>query len=130
MTPLIDVVFLLLIFFVCAAIGHTKEAKVETSLGPGVSKVPSPEELPPFQTQLWVKLEIDQKTEDVSIDINGQTYTNVDEVIAVLKALGEAAPENPVILDVGPGVLYGNVLRIHDSCRLAGFESINFAADP
>jgi biopolymer transport protein ExbD len=129
MTPLIDVVFLLLIFFLCAAIGQTKESKLETKLGPGTSKATSIEDLPPLETQLWVKLLKSPENEKLVYEINGQAYQSWDEVSETIKTLAEISPETPVILDIADGVEYGDCIAVHDLCRLVKFESINFAVE-
>jgi biopolymer transport protein ExbD len=130
MTPLIDVVFLLLIFFVCASTGLMKEAQLQTKLSPGTSKAPDASELPPWKTPLWLKVTPRTSGNGVEIDLNGQKYASREEIGPILAGLAQAAPENPVILDIAPGVKYGETVQLHDLCRSLNFESINFAVDP
>ncbi|MBA3315830.1 MAG: biopolymer transporter ExbD [Planctomycetota bacterium] len=128
MTPMIDVVFLLLIFFVCASVGQTADALLPTELAAGGIAA----ELPPIEPQeierLWMKL-LRQGDQTVA-ELNGTVHPNLDDVSAVLVGLQDAGvtAEMPVVLDVGSEVPMGDAIRVYDECLTAGFTTINFAA--
>ena len=130
MTPMIDIVFLLLIFFVCAAAGAVYESVVSTDLAAAgaVASTDAPVESEPWKVEIWLKLRSDA-ARGLIIDMNGTAYTDLDQLERQLRALAEVEATNPVILDVGDGVRWGEVIDLYDRCRRAGLQSVNFAAD-
>lgn len=126
MTPLIDVVFQLLIFFICASVGHLREWLLPIDFGAGVgveSAIPAEQPL----GEVWVRL--DSQAGQTVVNIAGTNYTDWSQVSRVLTALGETAAEIPVILEIAPEVPMGEVIRVDDLCRLAKFESVSFVAE-
>jgi len=129
MTPMIDVVFLLLIFFVCAAVGQMREALVAADLPAGgiASVTPPPEE--PVLGRALVSLRSNAQGQTVA-ELNGTTYVDLAELEAQLREIAAVAPEIPVILDIGEDVEFGDVMSVYDTCRSAQFQAVNFAVDP
>ncbi|MGQ0636193.1 MAG: ExbD/TolR family protein [Planctomycetaceae bacterium] len=133
MTSMIDVVFLLLIFFVCAAAGAAYELLLPTDLAaegatPSVERPQATERQLP-RDQVWIRLSVDDAGR-LLMRLNNTDYDSFDALQQVLLNLGEAAPENPVILDIAPEVLAGEMVRVYDTCRAARFRSIWFHAAP
>jgi biopolymer transport protein ExbD len=127
MTPMIDVVFLLLIFFICAAAGQVKEAVLSTEMAStGAISNDQSAERDPWVVDIWLRLEHQQ--EETTVNMNGTDYSPVVEIEQPLRLLGEVSPENPVILQVAGSVPMADVIAVYDLCESAGFESINFAA--
>ena len=130
MTPMIDIVILLLIFLVCAAAGAISESLFSTPLAPGgVVESPRGGEKKAWVTELWLKLRRSEQGDRTIVALNDRDYDDVALLEAQLKTLAEVAPESPVILDIQPEVPLGDMIRIWDACRGARFQSINFAAD-
>jgi len=128
MTPMIDVVFLLLIFFVVAAAGQVRESVLPTEMtAAGNVESDEPVERDPWIVEVWLALRSGDSGQTV-IDMNGRRYPDVDALAEPLTTLAELTPENPVILDIGPRVPMRDVIAVYDLCRGAGFESVNFAA--
>ncbi|MCA9076384.1 MAG: biopolymer transporter ExbD [Planctomycetaceae bacterium] len=128
MTPMIDIVFLLLVFFVVAAAGQVQESLLPTELtAAGGIESDQPIERDPWIVEVWLRLRTDEIGQTI-IDMNGTEYATVDALAAPLNALAELTPDNPVILDNGPNVPMRDVIAVYDLSRAAGFESINFAA--
>jgi len=127
MTPMIDVVFLLLIFFVCASAGQVHEALLPTKLAAGdiTSREAPPAERP--LGEVWLRLKQDGSR--TRIELNDRQYDDFDTVRTTLKALAEAAPEIPVILDIDENVPLGAMIRAYDICRADGFDTVSFAAE-
>lgn len=128
MTSMIDVVFLLLIFFVCAAAGNVYELLLPTDLaaaGSIESAVPV-EPLKPAD-EIWVYLTAGPAGE-TKMRVNGAEYASFGELRRVLLGLAEIAPENPVILDIAPDIEAAEMIRVYDTCRAANFQVINFSA--
>jgi biopolymer transport protein ExbD len=78
---------------------------------------------------VWVKLSLDRPSGRTVADMNGTAYEDLSQLKAQLRALSELSPDSPVILDNGDEVPLGDVISVYDTCRAAGFESVNFAAD-
>ncbi len=132
MTPMIDVVFQLLIFFVCGAAGSIQEAVLATDLsatGGVASVVQPPEEREAWKLEIRLRVERDPASGAPAVDMNGTRYTDFDPLERTLQSLAAIEAENPVILDVGPGVAWGTVIDLYDRCRRAGLKSVNFAVD-
>ena len=135
MTPMIDVIFLLLIFFVCTASFQPPEEILPTSLSlPGT-----------IDSQIRVEPELEDLDEvvvkvfleggDAYCRVNQQEPRSleedraVEEVRAVLVAIARRVkPDVPVILDVAGDVPMEDVIDVYDLCRQAGLEKIRFAA--
>ncbi len=127
MTPLIDVVFLLMIFFVCTASFQLPEGVLPSSLlAAGTAKSEVVVE-PEIQLQrVVVKLQVGGS--DLVWIVNDRPYGSLAAVRDVLTAVAEIDPALPVILDVEGAVPLGDVIDVYDLCRLVGFSKIQFAA--
>lgn len=130
MTPMIDVVFLLLIFFVCASIGQIPESLLPTPLSSGALEAADQVDVPKPLGEVWVKLRrIHGPEETVTrAELNDQVYDDWAQLRGTLRELAAVAPEIPVILDIGQAVPVGDLVDIYDTCRAAGFDSVKFAA--
>lgn len=130
MTPMIDVVFLLLIFFVCAATGKVQEAVLTSDLSGGSteSELATPEPQDFGEVRVYVQRQAGQTV--AQVNTGGETYTDRNRLKQTLRLLASATTEVPMILDVRPDVPAGDVIDIFDTCLGAGFESISFAAGP
>ncbi len=128
MTPLIDVVFLLLIFFVCASVGQIPESLLPSEIAAGGLDADTViERETPFD-EVWLHL---IRTEDkrTHIELNNRRIEQFAELQAILGELSQDVPEIPVILDIDPEVPWGDLIRVYDTCLAAQFESIHFAVD-
>ncbi len=128
MTPMIDVIFLLLIFFVCTASFQAVEEILPTNLilpGSIAADVPLDPELEDLDEIVVKVLWHDGR---VSWQINRRDYGRLDQVRAVLAAAAQVKIDLPVILDVDPDVPLENVIDVYDLCRRIGLEKVQFAA--
>ena len=128
MTSMIDVIFLLLIFFVYSASFRAAEEVLPTrfSLPGSVDAVaeidPEVEDLDPIVVKILAG------EAKVRWQINDVDYSQLAEVRAVLTTVKRVQADLPVILDVEPAVPMDNVIDVYDLCRLVGLERIQFAA--
>jgi len=128
MTPMIDVIFLLLVFFVCTASFRPPEQILPTQVSlPGSE----PTETPPDEEfedldDLVVKV-LWRQTRPVW-ELNGRQYASLGEVRTVLEAAQRVQPGLPVILNVEPAVPMHHVIDLYDLCRLVGLDRVQFAA--
>jgi biopolymer transport protein ExbD len=150
MTSMIDIVFLLLIFFVCASVGQVRELLMATNLSAG--SIDSPEKVEPEESllgQVWLQLKRTKamttvEVDDIVFQISGnqdhesenqnpadekQQINGCEQLRVFLSELSAAAREIPVILDTGPDVPIGDMIVVYDLCKAAEFESIDFAID-
>jgi biopolymer transport protein ExbD len=134
MTPMIDVVFLLLIFFVCTASFQIAESILPTRLNnSGASAVRLPPELEEVQLER-ILIEVGQQespaaaAEDlVRYRVNGQPCASLSRLGEIVGALAQIDSALKVVLDIGGQVPLGNAIDVYDRCRLAGLHQIQFA---
>ncbi|MFH1302139.1 MAG: biopolymer transporter ExbD [Planctomycetota bacterium] len=127
MTPMIDVVFLLLIFFISASANQIREFLLPTELATG--SIESTETVPQEKPlgEVWLKLK--RQNNQTIVELNEREYARFDQLKQTLIALAELAPEIPVILDIEEDVPLGDMIRTYDIGLAAGFNSIHFATD-
>jgi biopolymer transport protein ExbD len=128
MTPMIDVVFLLLIFFVCAAARQVRESLLGADLpAGGIASAQAEEQPKPQLDRVWLTL---RKGPDgvTRAELNGTEYS-LGQVEQPLRQLAQIAPEIPVVLDIDGDVALGDMIHVYDACRSAHFESVHFAVD-
>lgn len=126
MTSMIDVVFLLLIFFVCTASFQEPEVRLPTHLlAQGTAPTDTPAPPDPFEP---VRVQVAREGEAVVWTLAGRTIRARGEIRSALAALAQAAPEVPVVVDPAGPTPIGDVIELYDFCRVAGFAKIQFAA--
>jgi biopolymer transport protein ExbD len=125
MTPMIDVIFLLLVFFVCTASFVPPEGMLPTNLSQSGSTVeiilPKPEQLDIVR----ILLTFDQTPH---WKVEGNLCRSLQEVRQILNKLCELRQDIPVIIDSEETVPMEHVIDVYDSCRAAGLSKIQFAA--
>ncbi len=128
MTSMIDCVFLLLIFFVCASVGQLRESMLGTELPSGgvAANVAPPQDAPLDDVKVYLRREAGATT----FEVNQRRHRDFAELEETLRGLAEIAPEIPVILDIDGSVPLGDVVATYDTCRSARFQSIHFATGP
>jgi biopolymer transport protein ExbD len=129
MTPMIDVIFLLLIFFVCTASFSAPEEVLATHLllpGTVDSEVPIPPELEDLEELI---IEVSWREGRPLWKVFSSDYDELPQLKEkVLLKVHKLQADLPVILDVAPNVPMKNVIDVFDLCREIGFEKIQFAA--
>lgn len=127
MTPMIDVIFNLLIFFVCTVSFQPPEEVLPTYLSMlgAAANVPRPPEIQDFDD---VVVKIVAHGDQVAWEINKQQYTALAQVREVLRAIAGVKNDLPVIIDSEGDIPLGDVIDLYDLCRLSGFQKIQFAA--
>ena len=124
--PLIDVVFLLLIYFMVTASLIKKEADLAFMLP---AKVPSTE---PILLPIEVLIEVSE-TGDISINgiVFGQTGLALDDLVFELMSYKEAAEasKSDFIVNILPDdkALHGRIVRVMDACAAAKVKNMSFS---
>ena len=125
-TPLIDVVFLLLIYFMVTASLIQKEADLSFML-PAVTKPDDPIILP-----IEVLIEVSEAG-DISIEgmVFGQGSSNLDDLIGQLITLKQAAEssDSELIVNILPSdkALHGRIVKVMDACAAANVKNMSFS---
>ena len=128
MTPMIDVVFLLLVFFVLASIGQEPESLLPAELGKGntetQAELPEPEDFPSQTVRIRLAL---TENRNLLIEINEQPVSTPRDLTQRLQTLAELDPGTRIILNVEDSVSVQQFIGIYDLCQLLPFESISLA---
>jgi biopolymer transport protein ExbD len=128
MTPMIDVIFQLIIFFICTSSFRPPETVLPTNLsfpgavGASVAVDPMVKDL----DEIVVKLH--WSDQGIAWEINKRQYHTLADVRGVLAAVARVKIDLPVILDVNRQVPLENVIDVYDLCRHLGLEKVRFAA--
>ena len=128
LTSMIDVIFLLLIFFVFTSNFKPPEKKLETRLNGDAFVAQTPK----TQTErdLDKILVVIGRTRDggTVYQANGTLCQNVGELENIFLQLADVARETPVSLAPEPNVTLEATLDAYDCARRAGLARINFVA--
>jgi biopolymer transport protein ExbD len=130
MTPMIDVVFLLLIFFLWSVGSHVAEYVLpgQLAVSGGASEQPTLNEPPPELDFDAIVIRLLWDGQAVTWTVNEAPLASLDEVRAFLANIGRIKRDMPVILHPDPLVPLGDVINVYDAARLERFEKIQFAA--
>jgi len=129
MTPMIDVVFLLLVFFVWTASFQAVEYLLPSSLSQkqGTGQTTNQNEPPPEVEFEDIVIRITFVDDRPAWSVNGQPAASLAEVHDRLVLVADIKTDSPVILHPDETVPVGNVIDVYDATRLAGFSQIQFA---
>jgi len=146
MTPMIDVTFLLLIFFLLTLKFKTLEGKLSAYLPKDVGvNTSDAEEIEKVEILIKVINEgnkLDAKgenpwtekgtrfsydsTRELTYKVGATTFTDIGLLEERLKTLYEADDERPATIDSRPKTVYEDVVRVLDATINAGFTNITF----
>ena len=122
LTPLIDVVFLLLIFFMVSTT-FQKDAVIEVEL-PGVSpETSAPEEEPPESIELTVDREGNYYINDKALVNN-----SMDTLVRAIEREAGERRDMPFVINADAAASHQSVIRVMDAAGSSGFQKITFAA--
>ena len=117
LTPMIDVVFLLLCFFVTSQIFAQWETEIDIAL-PTAATGDMPQRLP---GEVIINV-----LADGTAVVNGQTLDDA-ALRAMMDRLVQLFPGQPVLLRADKSTAYEHVVRVLDTCRQADIWNILFA---
>jgi biopolymer transport protein ExbD len=129
MTPMIDVVFQLLIFFVWTAGFQVTEYLLTGSLSSATGTLPGAPRTPPPPERDFDDLVIRLfwKQGQPAWRLNDTPLASLAEVRARLRAVAAINPAAPVILHPDRDVPLGHVIDVYDVARRVGFRKVQFA---
>jgi biopolymer transport protein ExbD len=112
LTPLIDMVFLLLIFFLVATTFHQTEREMQVAL-------PHAAFAGPISTSLReIVINVDQ---DGGIIVSGRTV-DADDLRSIIEQAVAVNPDQKVTVRGDRRAAYGNVARVLDICKGGGVQ--------
>ena len=129
MTPMIDVVFLLLIFFVWTASFRIAEEVLPTAVSeirgaepvPAATPPPAEADFPDLIVRVhWIDGAPSWQLNDQSID----QLTSLQAQLQQVFLINESAP---VVIFPDPATPLGDVIDVYDVSRLVGFSEVQFA---
>ncbi|HIF30866.1 MAG: biopolymer transporter ExbD [Pirellulaceae bacterium] len=127
MTPMIDVVFLLLIFFVWTASFHLPEFALPTSVTTidGVTSVPT--DPPPEQDFEEIVVRVQLEGGNTVWQINDQPQPSLAAVRDRLQQIASINPDVPIIIHPDDEVEAGDAIDAYDMARLLQFTHVALA---
>lgn len=129
LTPMIDVVFLLLVFFIWNARLQELEYVLPSQLSAVTGNQNQRPVDPPPETDFDdVVVRIRWTNNQPSWSINENPVTSLEQLQQKLATIREIKRDAPVILHPDKQVPLGDVIDVYDRSRSAGFEQIQFAA--
>ncbi|MFM1921943.1 MAG: hypothetical protein RLZZ303_3577 [Candidatus Hydrogenedentota bacterium] len=120
MAPLIDIVFLTLVFFMVTSVYASRESEIDITLPTADTTVQNARS----QGEIFINIRADG-----SIVVNNQQM-ELDELQAVLTRVAQYFPGGAVIVRGDAGVDLGRAIAVLDCCRKADIQNVSFAALP
>jgi biopolymer transport protein ExbD len=135
MTPMVDVVMVILIFFMASATFAGSEWFLRTAIprqGPAESPkadAGDPFKLPPARFELTLASGADGRTVVSGPGFEGLAITDLPARLKDLAA-GVSAEDLVLVIRPEPGVPYGDVIRAHDAAAAAGIAKVGLMDAP
>lgn len=128
MTPMIDMVFLLIVYFVWTSGDLAQEMPLPSRISEQSGTAAATDDIPPPEADfdpVVVRIVLNDGT--VGWRVNDERLGSLDQLRAVLQRLAEIKADAPVVLHPDPAVPLGDVIDVYDLSRVIGFEKIQFA---
>ena len=131
LTPMIDVIFQLLIFFVLTTDFKEPEKLLPTNVtGSGAISSVIVQTQEERDLGKVVARVIVNAAGTIEYTVNGSRVESLQDVEATFVALQEIDPDVPVVVDPDSEAPLESVLDVYDCARRAGLAKIKFAASP
>lgn len=131
MTPMIDVVFLLLVFFVWTSSFELPEFDLPSAIAEPPSALASESTSAPVVEPFdEVVVALSMNEGQTRIQFNGQPIASADAVGEKLARIVSLGIQPPVIIDPADNVTMNVAVKVYDAARAAGIDRVLFAADP
>lgn len=130
MTPMIDVVFLLLVFFVWTSSFQAVEAILPSRLAAeSGGNSAQPIEISPEQDFDKIIIRVDWLGGAVAWRMNDAPVASAEQLSASLVQIHGVQPQAPIIVHPASDAPLAFVIQAYDLARLAGFSKVSLAAE-
>jgi len=120
--PLVDVVFLLIIFFISTASFRLEESQLKVRLpGVGISSVSASE----FEDVI-ISIKSNGTVMVNQQEYDSPTSNDLKQLRTMLKKLSSIFPDQGVIIRADAGALHGRVVDVLNACAASGIKNISF----
>ncbi len=120
LTPLIDIVFLTLIFFMVTTMYNSLESEVDITLPTASTGAQNPR----TQGEIYINVR-----SDGSIVVN-ERQMELPELQQVLNRIAEYFPGGSVIIRGDRAAMLGRAIEVLDCCRKADIQNVGFSTLP
>jgi biopolymer transport protein ExbD len=129
LTPMIDCVFLLMIYFLWSSSFAMVEMTLPSTLTAQSASggAANPGEVGPEADFDNIVVRVQQAGGEVQWTVNDAPIGSLAELRRILTSIANIKRNAPVVLDAAGEVPLGDVIDVFDLSRLAGFERIQFA---
>lgn len=132
MTPMIDIIFQLLIFFMCSIHFKALEGKLMSYLPKDKGMKNTIEK--PQLNEITVDVEFDEGTKTSKYQVGESSFTDVAQVIDVVEKVYNQFRNDPkpppVKLRAQPKVPWRDVIAVVDGCKRRNITNVEFQAAP
>ncbi|GAA5505306.1 biopolymer transporter ExbD [Novipirellula caenicola] len=131
MTPMIDIVFLLLVFFVWTSSFELPEFDLPSAIAqpPSVGTNDESTDTPPVEIFDEIIIRMLASSAGNAIQLNGQPVADTNELESRLREILKLGVQPPVIVDPDPTIAMADAIKVYDSARAAGADRVLFTAN-
>lgn len=132
MTPMIDVVFLLLVFFVWTSSFELPEFDLPSAIAepPAGGSEANSDQTPPVEAFEEIVVRIIELDAQTIIQINGQNVNDLAQLKERIRQIIELGVQPPVIVDPADQITMSTAVEVYDAARAAGADRVLFAVRP
>lgn len=128
MTPMIDVVFLLLVFFIWTSSFELPEFDLPSAIAtPPSGAIESSSNIPPEPFDEIV-IRLTRLDAELRIELNGNPINDTAQLSSQLRDIITIGVQPPVIIDPDGDVTMDWAVEVYDAARSAGVDRVMFAA--
>lgn len=132
MTPMIDVVFLLLVFFVWTSSFELPEFDLPSAIAepPAGGSQANRNETPSVEVFEEIVIRVYREEASVAIEFNGQRVADIAAMKSRLREIIALGVQPPVIVDPADQITMNTAVEVYDAARAAGADRVLFAVRP
>ena len=130
LTPMIDVVFLLLVFFLWTSSFEQPEFDLPSAVAEPPAGLRDPSDTPPPPEAFdEIVITVRAVPEGMELGLNGSQIPDVETLRERLTEIVSLGVQPPVIVDPEPQTPIGSAIDVYDIAREAGLDQVLFAAN-
>lgn len=131
MTPMIDVVFLLLVFFVWTSSFEEPEFDLpgEIAALPASGSAENTSEPVPVEAFDEIIVTITRRDPHIMVEMSGREFDDLDEFSSAIREILDLGVQPPIIIDPEGTVTMEWAIKVYDAARAAGADRVLYATD-